>query len=171
MKQRIILWATVVMWSVSSVYAQDFELTGSQQRSITDEYSTGTLRDLSGATLYAEGYIDTVYLYDQSMLNVLEQHTGPYGRNVATAYVYQNSVVTLSAGRISGIHAYDAADIHIHGGIVSGWLWAWDDSTVSLTDGSIRYLGVYDLVSGGPIRATISGGTVEHLYDSLTLTD
>ncbi len=191
-KLTIILAVAVVAAMTVPAGAEDFTLTGSQEKDVTTRYSKGRLYDYSLARILAGGIVGDVYSYNSSIVNVSGGTVGLLGANddstvnISGGWLQGNisssashtSTVNISGGTIvNSFNAYDTSKVNISGGWLNSYLDARDNSTVNMSDGSVDSLGVRDIstvnISGGSVYSSlgasqnsslnISGGHVDWL--------
>jgi hypothetical protein len=103
-------------------------------------------------------YSDDLYLHDSSTGNLR-----PGGR-FPNAYVYENALLQTLGGDVTGyLRAYNTSTVNVISGGVGSFLEAYDISTVNMSGGSVSYLRAYNT---GTVN--ITGGLV---YTSLVVQD
>jgi hypothetical protein len=139
-------------------------------------YISSTLQGYNNSNINMDGgYVDYLYAFDSSHITVSSGtlgHLEAYGNSESEIYgslahlnAYGNSQITMLSGTMLYLHVYDNSHFSMSGGVlpygqfqgdqVSGVLWAYGSSQITISGGSI-----YGLRADGSSTITMSGGTI-----------
>jgi len=142
-KFTIILVGAMVLLVTQVSSAGYFTLTEDQHLDVITEYLVGTLGDFSSADVRQGGYVVSLAIQGNAVLQVLEYRNGTYGQNIGHAHALGNSTVIITCGGVGGIDAAENSKIIISGGEV-GTIIASLNSQISISGGFVSAFAMRD---------------------------
>ncbi len=120
----------------AGVQAEDFLLSGAEQKDVTTDYDYGWLYDYSGARILPGGSVNYLHVLDTSTVDMS-------GGSVYWFQAYESSTVDISGGNVEYLYALDTSTAGISGGIMKS-VYALNSSTVEISGGSVDILWAWD---------------------------
>lgn len=146
-------WILGLLVLATVVQAEDFNLYGTDHLDVTSSYSWGRLYQSSSTRILPNGQVNWLYAYDSSSVDV-------NGGRVDYFVAENNSTVSVSSGEVGRLWTYDSSTVMVSGGNV-GDLNLSSNSAATISGGQVGCLSSDELVSGGPQRISVTGGTIE----------
>jgi hypothetical protein len=129
----------------------DFILYGDEQLTVNSSHYQGTLYDWSRASIISGGYVNTLYAYDSSTMDIS-------GGSVSNPDAWNSSTANISGGSVNNLRAWNSSAVNITGGTVY-YLTAYNSNTVDISGGSIDY--ILQVMHNSLV--SISGGSVTYI--------
>jgi len=160
-------WAAVaVMLALLGPLAQkgrcNFTLYDNQQFTVNSYHSTGNLYDTSRAFIISRGYVNSMYAYNSSKVDVsggsvgrLEAHNlsdvNVPGGSVTELIAFDSSKVDISGGSVGILNAQQST-VNISSGYVDG-MTTYSSSIVNISGGSVSW---FNVGAPGPMSSTVN---------------
>lgn len=132
----------------------NFVLWNDEQLTVDSFHAEGTLNDHSRAEIVSGGFVDDLYAYNFSTLDVSGGDVGKLygwgsitinvrGGYLGNLYACGSSPVDISGGNVHSLETYNSSTTSISSGVIDS-IYATNDSTVDISGGSVSRLYATD---------------------------